>query len=142
MSAIAMKAKKLMMIIATFLAVIPVWSCDSDEPEVEGGSSGSSNVKVEVSSITIGSKDKRGRYSVTVKVRASNLSSGESVKTIGAKWGTVKARPDYRDSRSGASSASFTSAWHTGTKYYVTPFIKTNKTSKEVEGKTVTKKTP
>ncbi len=122
------------------MAIRPVYVDDS-ENSGSGGSSASSS-KVEVASISIGSKDKQGRYSVTIKVKASNLSSGESVKTIGAKWGTVKAHPDYRDSRSGASSASFTSAWHTGTKYYVTPFIKTNKTSGEVDGKTVTKKTP
>lgn len=122
------------------MAIRPVYVDDS-ENSGSGGSSASSP-KVEVTSISIGSKDKQGRYSVTIKVKASNLSSGESVKTIGAKWGTVKAHPDYRDSRSGASSASFTSAWHTGTKYYVTPFIKTNKTSGEIDGKTVTKKTP
>lgn len=120
------------------LAVVSLSSCSSDEPEQSGNSSS----KVEVTSISIGSKDKQGRYSVTIKVKASNLSPDESVKMIGAKWGTVKAHPDYRDSRSGASSASFTSAWHTGTKYYVTPFISTNKTSGEIDGKTVTKKTP
>ena len=98
--------------------------------------------KVEVTSISIGSKDKLGRYSVTIKVKATNLAPGESVKMIGAKWGTVKSHPNYRDSRSGVSSASFISAWHMGTTYYVTPFIKTNETSGEIEGVTVTKKTP
>lgn len=122
------------------MAIRPVYVDDNENSGSDGGSTSSS--KVEVTSISIGSKDKQGRYSVTIKVKATNLSSGESVKTIGAKWGTVKAHPDNRDSRSGASSASFTSAWHTGTKYYVTPFIKTNKTSGEIDGKTVTKKTP
>lgn len=122
------------------MAIRPVYVNGSENPG-SGGSSASSS-KVEVTSISIGSKDKQGRYSVTIKVKASNLSAGESVKTIGAKWGTVKAHPDYRDSRSGTSSASFISAWHTGTKYYVTPFIKTNKTPVETEGKTVTQKTP
>lgn len=122
------------------MAIRPVYISDNSE----SGSSGSSSSKVEVTSISIGSKDKSGKYTVTINVKAKNLSSGETVKTIGAKWGTVKSNPDSRDSRSGtgASSASFTTAWHTGTKYYVTPFIKTNKTSGEIDGKTVTKKTP
>lgn len=124
------------------MAIRPVYVDDSENENSGSGGSSTSSSKVEVTSISIGSKDKQGRYSVTIKVKASNLSSGESVKTIGAKWGTVKAKPDYRDSRSGASSASFTSAWHSGTKYYVTPFIKTNKTSGEIDGKTVTKTTP
>ena len=72
----------------------------------------------------------------------SGSGSGETVKTICVKWGTVKNNPNSRDSRSGTSYASFATAWHTGTMYYVTPFIKTNKTSGEVDGKTVTKKTP
>lgn len=120
------------------MAIRPVYVNNNSE----GGSSSSSSSKVEVTTISIGSKDKSGKYSVTINVKAKNLASGETVKTIGAKWGTVKSKPDSRDSRSGTSSASFTSAWHTGTKYYVTPFIKTNKTSGEVDGTTVTKTTP
>lgn len=116
-------------------------SCGTDESDEPSGS-GSSNVKVEVTSISIGSKDKLGRYSVKISVKASKLASGESVKTIGAKWGTVKAKPSSRDSRSGATSASFSAAWHTGTNYYVTPFVKTTKTSSEVSGNTVSKRTP
>lgn len=126
---------------ATALAV-SICACDKDD-EPDGGSSGaSSSAKVEVSSISIGSKDKAGRYSVKITVKASHLASGETVKTIGAKWGTNKSNPSNRDSRSSGTSATFLSAWHTASTYYVTPFLKTNKTSGEIVGTTKTKKAP
>lgn len=115
---------------------------DTSSENNNGGSSGFSSAKVEVSSISIGSKDKAGRYSVTITVKASKLSSGETVKTIGVKWGTVKGNPDSRDSRSSGTSVSFTSAWHSGQTYYVTPFLKTNKTDGEITGTTKSKKAP
>lgn len=125
------------------MAIRPVYiKEDSSSGNDNGGSGGSSSAKVEVSSISIGTKDKSGRYSVTIEVKASNLSSGETVKTIGAKWGTVKGNPDSRASRSSGTSVSFTSAWHSGQTYYVTPFLKTNKTDGEITGTTKSKKTP
>lgn len=122
------------------MAIRPVYI--KEDSSSGNGNSGSSSAKVEVSSISIGTKDKSGRYSVTITVKASNLSSGETVKTIGAKWGTVKGNPDSRDSRSSGTSVSFTSAWHSGQTYYVTPFLKTNKTDGEIIGTTKSKKTP
>lgn len=121
------------------LTLLTVILCGWEKPDYEGGSS---NATVEITEISVGTKDKAGRYTVKITVRAKNLSSGESVRMIGAKWGTVKNNPNSRDSRSGVSSATFTSAWHTGTTYYVTPFIKTNMTSGEIDGNTVTKRTP
>lgn len=126
---------------------LSICACDKDdEPDAgDGGSSSSSSsssAKIEVSSISIGSKDKAGRYSVKITVKASRLASDETVKTIGAKWGTVKANPSNRASRSSGTSVTFTSAWHTKSTYYVTPFLKTNKTGGEITGKTKTKKTP
>lgn len=132
---------KLVRITMAFVMALAVCSCDKDdEPEV--GGSGSSSAKVEVTNISIGSKDKAGRYSVKITVKASNLASGETVKTIGAKWGTNRSKPSNRDSRSSGTSAVFSSAWHTGSTYYVTPFLKTNKTSGEITGTTKTKRTP
>ena len=124
------------------MPVRPVYVKENSSSGNASGGNGSSSVKVEVSSISIGSKDKAGRYSVTITVKASKLSTGESVKTIGAKWGTVKGRPDSRDSRSSGTAVSFTSAWHSGQTYYVTPFLKTNKTDGEITGQTKSKKTP
>lgn len=122
------------------MAIRPVYIKENSSSG--NGNSGSSSAKVEVSSISIGNKDKSGRYSVTIEVKASNFSSGETVKTIGAKWGTVKGNPDSRASRSSGTSVSFTSAWHSGQTYYVTPFLKTNKTDGEITGTTKSKKTP
>lgn len=125
------------------MAIRPVYvKEDASSENGNGENSGSSSAKVEVSSISIGSKDKAGRYTVTITVKATKLSSEETVKTIGAKWGTVKGNPDSRDSRSSGTSASFTSAWHSGQTYYVTPFLKTNKTDGEITGATKSKKTP
>ena len=133
--------KGLAFIAISVIMAMSVCSCDkNDEPEI--GDSGSSSAKVAVSSISIGSKDKAGRYSVKITVKASKLASGETVKTIGAKWGTNKSNPSNRDSRSSGTSATLTSAWHTGSTYYVTPFLKTNKTNGEITGTTKTKKTP
>lgn len=133
--------KKLGCVTLSAILTLSICACDKDD-EPDGGNSVSSSAKVEVSSISIGSKDKAGRYSVKITVKASHLASGETVKTIGAKWGTNKSNPSNRDSRSSGTSATFTSAWHTGSTYYVTPFLKTNKTSGEITGNTKTKKTP
>lgn len=117
-------------------------ACGDEDDEPGSGDSGSSNAKVEVTSISVGSKDKAGRYTVKITVKASKLASDETVKGIGAAWGTVKGNPSNRDSRSSGTSATFTSAWHSGTTYYVTPFLKTNKTSGEMKGAVKSKKTP
>lgn len=103
---------------------------------------GYSSASVAVTDISIGSKDKAGRYIVKITVQATNLAPDEAIRTIGAKWGTVKSNPSNRDSRSNGTSVTFTSAWHTGTTYYVTPFLKTNKTDGEITGPTKTVRTP
>ncbi len=103
---------------------------------------GMSSVSVEVTNISIGTKDKLGRYSVKITVKASNLGYDEYVKMIGVKWGTVRNHPDHRDSRSDGSTETFSAAWHTNTTYYITPFVKTNKTDGEISGPTVSKRTP
>ncbi len=124
-----------------FVMALSTSACDKDD-EPESGSSGSSSAKVEVAGISVGSKDKAGRYTVKITVKASHLAADETVKTIGAKWGTVKSNPSNRDSRSSGTSVTFTSAWHTSSTYYVTPFLKTNKTGGEITGPTKTKRTP
>lgn len=133
--------EKLIKCTLVFALVVLLGGCDKDDSD-EPNSGGASNAKVEVTGISVGSKDSKGRYTVKISVKAKNIASDESIKTIGAKWGTVKSNPSSRDSRSGISSATFTSAWHTNSTYYVTPFLKTNKTSGEITGQTKTKKTP
>jgi len=133
--------KKIIGLALAIIVGLSFASCDKED-EPYGSGSSSSSAKVAVSNISIGSKDKRGRYSVKITIKASGLASDESVKTIGAKWGTVKGNPNYRDSRSSGTSVIFTSAWHSGQTYYVTPFLRTNKTYGEITGKTKSKKTP
>lgn len=129
-------------LLATFMPLFIAMMCGCDGDEPESGGAGTSNAKVEVTGISVGSKDKNGRYTVKIAVKAKNLASDETVNTIGAKWGTVESNPDSRDSRSNKSSATFTSAWHSKKTYYVTPFMKTSRTSGEITGETKSKKTP
>lgn len=106
------------------------------------GESSDSNAYAEVENISIGSKDKMGRYTVKITVKVKGVASNEYVKTIGVKWGTSKFNQDHRDTRSNANSVTFTSAWHSGSTYYVTPVLKTNLSDSEMTGATVTSKTP
>lgn len=122
------------------LTLFSLAACETSSNQFEGGNDSSAIVKV--SNITIGSKDKLGRYSVKITVKASNLDYNEYVKMIGVKWGTVKAHPDHRDSRSEGTTVTFSAGWHTNTTYYVTPFLKTNKTGGEITGSTISKRTP
>lgn len=127
---------------ASLLIVAALAICSFGNGNTPSSDYSSSSANVKVTDISIGSKDNAGRYIVKITVKATNLAPDESVKTIGASWGTVKSNPSNRDSRSSDTSATFTSAWHTGTTYYVTPFLKTNKTDGEITGSTVTKRTP
>lgn len=77
-----------------------------------------------------------------VTVSVSGLASGETVKMVGAKVGTVKSNPNMRDSRSGVKSATMTFSLHSNRTYYVTPFFKSNLTGKEVTGAVKSFKTP
>lgn len=133
---------RLFILTSVIICSMCMCACGDEDDEPGSGGSGSSNAKVEVTSISVGSKDKAGRYTVKITVKASKLASDETVKSIGAAWGTVKGNPSNRDSRSSGTSATFTSAWHSGTTYYVTPFLKTNKTSGEMKGAVKSKKTP
>lgn len=123
------------------MAIRPVYIGGETSSGNTNEGSGSTAAKVEVSKVTLGSKDRQGRYAVSITVKAK-LSSGESVKTIGAKWGVIKGNPDSRDSRSSGSSVTLTTAWHSGKTYYVTPFLNTNKTDGEITGATKSVKTP
>lgn len=133
--------KRFFLMALSAISLLSLSACGDENDEPNGGSN-DSNAKVEVVSIYVGSKDKAGRYTVKINVKASNLTSDETVRTIGAKWGTVKSNQSHRDSRSSTTRATFTTAWHTNSTYYVTPFLRTNKTGGEITGNTKSKKTP
>ena len=133
-------AKKYMS--ASLLVMMALTICSFGNVKSPSSDYSSSTANVTVTDISIGSKDNAGRYTVKITVKATNLAPDETVKTIGAKWGTVKSNPSNRDSRSSGTSVTFTSPWHTGTTYYVTPFLKTNKTDGEITGSTVSQRTP
>lgn len=131
---------KIMSLLLIMITTILICSFSNGDMSDYGYSSSSATVSI--TDISIGSKDKAGRYIVKITVQATNLAPDETIRTIGAKWGTVKSNPGNRDSRSNGTSATFTTAWHTGTTYYVTPILKTNKTDGEITGVTKTKRTP
>lgn len=116
--------------------------CSFDNSSRPDYGTSSSSATVSISDISIESKDNAGRYIVKITVRASNLAADETIRTIGAEWGNVKSNPSNRDSRSSGTSATFTTTWHSGQTYYVTPFLKTNKTDGEINGQTKSKRTP
>lgn len=119
-----LKHLNLLFIVITCLAFV---ACDGDGIET------SSNATVKVKSVQVVDKiGSRSRIKVTVAV--SNLASGESVKMVGAKVGTSKSNPNFRDSRSGKSSATMSFNIQSNVKYYIIPFFKSNFTNEEVEG--------
>lgn len=132
---------KVLCLALTVMTLFSLSASETSYGEIDGGSDKSS-AKVEVTNISIGSKDKLGRYSVKITVKVSNLGYNEHIKMIGAKWGTTKNHPDHRDSRSEGTTVTFLTAWHSNATYYVTPFIKTNKTDGEITGTTISKRTP
>lgn len=121
--------------ITTLFVCLVLVSCDNDD------FTKSSNATVKVTSVQAASKV-GSRYTVKVTVAVSGLASGESVKMIGAKVGTSKSNPTFRNSRSGKKSATMNFNLNSNQKYYIIPFFKTNMTDGEVEGTVKSYRTP